>query len=125
MELKQYGELAKTTLAKTEGEYEHLTALHMVMGMTTEVGELVDVFKKNMAYGKPIDWVNVNEEIGDLMWYIVNFCSEYDIDLETVLDTNIAKLQKRFPDKVFVSEHAINRNIEEERDILEKNNKTV
>ena len=112
MELKRYGELAKTTLAKTEGEYEHLTALHMVMGMTTEVGELVDVFKKNMAYGKPIDWVNVEEEIGDLMWYIVNFCTEYDIDLESVLDKNISKLQKRFPDKVFSSEHAINRNVE-------------
>ena len=83
--------------------------IHMVLGMQTEVAELSDVFKKHLAYNKPIDWVNVEEEVADAMWYIVNFCRINNID----------KLRKRFPDK-FTEEAAINRDTTAERAELEK-----
>lgn len=96
-----------------------LDSMHMTMGMVTEVGELADVFKKNMAYGKPIDWVNVGEEVADVMWYLVNFCRMNNIDLESELHKNIEKLKVRFPEK-FTGEQAINRNVAAERVELEK-----
>ena len=40
------------------------------MGVGTEGGELLDIVKKNQFYGKPVDWVNVREEIGDVLWYL-------------------------------------------------------
>lgn len=47
--------------------------LHMEMGLYTEMaGELLDCYKKWMVYQKPLDMVNVSEEIADCMWYLVN-----------------------------------------------------
>lgn len=100
-------------------ESKTLDNIHMVLGMQTEVAELSDVFKKHLAYNKPIDWVNVEEEVADAMWYIVNFCRINNIDLDRILQNNIDKLRKRFPDK-FTEEAAINRDTTAERVELEK-----
>ena len=95
--------------------------IHMVLGMVTETAELADVFKKNLAYGKQIDWVNIKEEIGDLMWYIANFCTINNLNMDEMLATNIKKLEARYPEK-FCETLAIHRNLSAEREILE--NKT-
>ena len=116
MELKEYQELAKRTNADLGSPL--LNNIHMVMGMETEVGELMDVFKKNLAYKKEIDWVNVKEELADVMWYIVNFCEINNINLNECLAANIAKLQKRYP-KNFNIIDATNRDLNAERQILE------
>lgn len=120
MTIKEYQTQTGRTNAPLTDTYNDLTSIHMLMGMMTEVGELTDQFKKHLAYGKDIDWVNVKEEIGDLMWYISEFANQHQFDLEEILETNIAKLQKRFPEK-FTSEHAIHRNLNAEREILSKN----
>lgn len=44
--------------------------IHMNMGIATEIGELLDVYKKKFAYGKELDLVNISEEWADVMWYI-------------------------------------------------------
>ena len=119
MEFKKYQQEAARTDAPLDDNYDKLHAVHMVMGMSTEVGELVDVFKKNLAYKKPVDWVNVKEEIGDLMWYVANFCTKNNIDLEQIMQTNIDKLKARYPEK-FTSDKAQNRDLDKERIILEK-----
>jgi NTP pyrophosphatase (non-canonical NTP hydrolase) len=118
MNLKEYSKLASRTDAPISPTYDKLHAVHMVMGMVTEVGELQDIYKKNLAYGKPIDEVNEKEEIGDLMWYIANHCRVKGWDLGEILETNIKKLQARFPEK-FDPAFAINRDLEAERKILE------
>lgn len=119
MNLKEYSKEASRTDAPIDDNYNNLHAVHMVMGMVTEVGELQDVYKKHLAYGKPIDEVNEKEEIGDLMWYIINHCNNKGWDLEEILETNIKKLKARFPNK-FTKEKAINRTLDVEREILEK-----
>jgi NTP pyrophosphatase (non-canonical NTP hydrolase) len=118
MNILEYQEAAGRTCPKLTKEYEHIDSLHMILGMTTEVSELADVFKKNLAYNKEIDWINVKEEIGDIFWYLINFCTINNIDVEKQLYVNIEKLIARFPEK-FNSENAINRNLEKERQILE------
>lgn len=118
MNIKDYQENSKRTNAILDSNYQDMTAIHMVMGMTTEVGEITDVYKKNLAYGKPVDLVNVREEIGDLMWYISQLCNYYGWDLEEILQTNIDKLRSRFPNK-FNGNDAIKRDLAAERKILE------
>ncbi len=116
MNIKEYCEAVKRTMADLG--YREKDNLHMIMGMATEVGELMDIFKKNFAYKKEIDWVNAKEEIGDLMWYVANFCNINGFDIEEILQTNVDKLKARYPEK-FTEEHAIYRNLEKERKILE------
>lgn len=43
---------------------------HAHMGIITEVAEIVDCFKKFYIYGKPLDLVHLEEEIGDCYWYL-------------------------------------------------------
>ncbi len=68
---EEYTNLANRTLADLGSKEKNL--MHMELGFKTELGELLDVFKKNLAYGKEIDWVNVGEEIADYCWYSVGY----------------------------------------------------
>ena len=92
--------------------------LHAAYGIVTEAGELLDAIKKATFYGKPLDTVNVAEEIGDLMWYIAIACDALATDLGDIMDRNIAKLRTRYPDK-FTTEAATNRDLDAERKTLE------
>ena len=116
MEINTYQGKAARTLAKIDGNI--LDDLHMVLGMQTEVAEIADVYKKCIAYKKPLDLINIKEELGDAMWYIANLCNMHGWDLRDILDTNIAKLEARYPEK-FTEEQALNRNLSVERQILE------
>ena len=117
MQLKEYVELARRTRSKLSTNWSD--NIHMLLGMSTEIGELQDVYKKHLAYGKDIDLVNVQEELGDLMWYIAGFCDVNGFDLDKILEINILKLAKRYPYS-FTSDKAINRDTAEERKILDE-----
>lgn len=116
MDIKTYQAEARRTVSPLESEL--LNSLHFISGIVTEAGELLDILKKNIAYKKPIDYVNMKEEIGDIMWYIINLCDLYNWDLEEIMETNIKKLKIRYPEK-FNFENAINRNLKAERAELE------
>lgn len=98
--------------------------LHSVLGMQTESAELTDTLKKSIFYGKPIDWVNCDEEVGDLLWYIAIYLNARGQTFENIMEQNIAKLQKRFPNK-FTSFDAQHRDLEGERNILESFNSHI
>lgn len=117
MEIAEYQKKSARTFAKIDGAI--LDDIHMVLGMQTESAEISDVYKKTIAYKKPLDFVNIKEELGDLMWYVANLCNVNGWDLRDILDTNIKKLEARFPEK-FTYENANNRNLEKERKILEQ-----
>jgi NTP pyrophosphatase (non-canonical NTP hydrolase) len=99
-----------------------LNLLHGAIGISTEAGEILDAFKRHIYYGKELDVVNIKEEIGDIMWYVAILCRELNLNMEDILQTNIDKLKARYPDK-FSETHALNRNLENERKILEGKNK--
>lgn len=94
-----------------------INLIHGAIGLSTESGELLDAVKKHMFYGKKVDPVNIKEEIGDCLWYLALIAHHFDISFEEAMETNIAKLQKRFPEK-FTEEKAINRNLEAEMEVL-------
>jgi len=49
---------------------------HMGLGLVGEMGEFVDGLKKSLIYGKPLDAVNLLEEVGDKAWYAANLLEE-------------------------------------------------
>lgn len=108
---------------------------HAALGISTEAGELLDAWKKIIAYGRSPDYVNMDEEIGDLLWYVALYCDaraqmmrvhqevtkkEYDAadHMNKIMQRNIAKLSARYPEK-FTPYHAENRDLDKERRILE------
>lgn len=87
MKINDYVQWTENTCASLETT--KLDTIHMLFGISTEIGELTDVFKKHMAYNREIDWVNVEEEIGDLMFYIASFARIVGINLEKI--TKVSK----------------------------------
>ena len=81
----EYIKLAKKTRVDLPSVWDN--NIHMILGMATEVAEIQDVFKSALAYGKSLDMINLQEEVGDLMYFIAGFCdiNGFDMDnLETV-----------------------------------------
>ena len=95
--------------------------LHGGIGLATEAGEFLDAIKKHVFYGKELDRVNLSEELGDLFWYCAIIADELGVPFTEIMDTNIKKLKARYGDK-FSEERAEKRDLEKEREILEKLN---
>ena len=99
--------------------YDMERLIHIQMGMQTESSEFTDALKKSIFYGKTLDVVNLREELGDLMWYMALAMDELGTDFSTEADRVITKLKYRYPEK-FTMDKAENRNLKEERKLLEK-----
>ena len=106
MQIKEYQEKSTRTLNKELTIKESLS--NMVFGIVGEIGEVVDILKKHLYQGHDLDTDHIKEEIGDVMFYIVNLCTLLNIDMEDVLKINHDKLLKRYPDG-FNSERSVNR----------------
>lgn len=70
---------------------------NMCMGLAGEIGEVIDIMKKHIYQGKELDITDVIEEVGDVLWYIANFCNVNNITMDECMENNIKKLRKRFP----------------------------
>jgi NTP pyrophosphatase (non-canonical NTP hydrolase) len=120
MNLKEHKrESERTFQAPENSNHKQLSILHCVIGASTETGELLDQLKKHVYYNKPIDVVNVKEELGDIMWYLSNLARLMNFDIEECLELNIKKLRTRYPDK-YSDNDALDRNLDLERKALEE-----
>ena len=69
-----------------------------IFGLHGELGEVTDLLKKHLYQGHTISKDRLDEEIGDVMFYLAWLCRLYKVDLETVLHQNFIKLYKRYPE---------------------------
>ena len=113
MNIQEYGEY-QLRLINDLGE-PSLNLAHMAMGIAGEGGEIVDIVKKNFAYGKPLDTEHIVEEIGDLLFYVNGLLFMIDTSWDEVMRVNVAKLEARYPDAKFNADHAINRDVDAEQ----------
>lgn len=81
-------------IASMTPESAHL--LHMAVGISGEAGELLDAIKKSVIYNKPIDIVNVIEELGDLEFYMQGLRDALALNRSETIDATIKKLSKRY-----------------------------
>jgi phosphoribosyl-ATP pyrophosphohydrolase len=73
-----------------------MNRLHAAVGISGEAGELLDAVKKEWVYNKPLDYENVKEELGDLMFYITAMMIYCGISWQEVFQYNADKLAKRY-----------------------------
>ena len=96
MTINEYQQLAMTTLNKDLDNKDVL--INGVMGLCGESGEAIDLVKKWLAQGHELDKDKLIKEIGDVAWYIAEIATALGVTLEEVLEKNIEKLKKRYPD---------------------------
>lgn len=105
MKINEYQELAMRTANKLNN-FELIE--NGVLGLCGETGEVADHIKKVMFQGHELDKDKLVEELGDVCWYIAILAKGLNVDLETVMQKNIEKLIKRYPDG-FKVENSVNR----------------
>lgn len=106
MTVNEYQKLAIRTLGLTRSKRDLL--INGVMGLCGESGEAIDIVKKWMAQGHELDKKHLTEELGDVAWYLAETATALDLSLEDILQANIDKLKKRYPEG-FDTERSVNR----------------
>ena len=106
MDIKEYQKKAQRTINWKLSFEEQIS--NMCMGLSGETGEVIDNFKKHLYQGHNINHSKIQEELGDVLWYLTNLAYIVNISLEEIMKENIKKLEERYPDGF--SEHdSINR----------------
>jgi hypothetical protein len=100
---------------------------HGILGKADEAGELITLLKAAKFYKRPIDMVNLKEELGDDWWYFTLLIDEIaNIEERTreqvfdeILTMNRMKLEARYKDNQYSDEQANERDLDKERAALE------
>ena len=74
------------------------------LGIAGEAGDVASCIKKTFAHDND-QRAGIRENIGDTFWYAAMICNFFKWDMQEVLEENLAKLKKRFP-QGFSSQHA-------------------
>lgn len=70
------------------------TMEYLLLGLASEVGELMGVCKKEIRDDQLMP-EEFEKELGDIFWYLARLLDEEDISLVEVLDKNKRKLESR------------------------------
>jgi NTP pyrophosphatase (non-canonical NTP hydrolase) len=106
MEIDDYQKGAMTTL--NPAIEKDALLLNSLMGLCGESGEAIDILKKSMYQGHPLDEEHLKKELGDVAWYLAEAATALGVPLSAILEGNLAKLKARFPEG-FKTEESQNR----------------
>lgn len=81
---------------------------HALHGMVGEIGELHSIYQKTYQGHNEIGYEHYQKELGDLLWFIAEYCTAFHWNLEDIMEMNIEKLRKRYPEG-FDAEHSLHR----------------
>jgi NTP pyrophosphatase (non-canonical NTP hydrolase) len=70
-----------------------------LLGMAGEVGSLLVEFKKHLRDGDAHSLFpeQMAEELGDVLWYLANTATKFDLNLSTIAEENLRKTRDRWP----------------------------
>ena len=108
MNVNEYQKLAMVT--KNPDLKDRDLLINSVMGLCGESGEVIDLVKKHVSHGPPLNREKLIDELGDVAWYLAECAEAIGVTLEEVLAHNIEKLKKRYPEG-FSTERSINREV--------------
>ena len=100
MTFDEYQKKALTT-AYTDPQYVDslMDKSIWVMGIAGEAGEVVEKWKKIVAYKAGViseeDKAELKKELGDVVWYIAVMANSLGLSFEEVMQLNVAKLASR------------------------------
>jgi len=107
MSFDDYQDEVMRTCGVAPGEFKE-GLLMTSMGVGSEAGEILEHVKHHFYHAHRFDEEHMKKEIGDCLWYLAALASFCGLSLEDVIEGNVAKLQKRYPDG-FSTERSINR----------------
>ena len=80
-----------------------------VMGLCGEAGEVIDLVKKHLAQGHPLDRTALAGELGDVAWYLAETAHVLGFTLEDAArDLNNLNIQFNLLEKVVTDGSAVN-----------------
>jgi NTP pyrophosphatase (non-canonical NTP hydrolase) len=93
--LDNYAEQVRSGLKVSE----HTPRLsHLILGLNEEAGEVAGVLKKSQYTGNLLNFSRLEEELGDVLWYLQGLCNAMGLTIETLAKRNIEKLVVCRPD---------------------------
>ena len=73
--------------------------VYPTIGLANELGEVAGkikkIFRDKNGEISEVDRQALKEELGDVLWYLTQICTELDLTLEEVAATNLTKLFSR------------------------------
>ena len=111
MNANEYQQLAKRTLLtkpdRTYSDQETMLVWNAI-GLAGEAGEVAELVKKGVFHNHSVDVNNITKELGDVMWYVAGIASTLGLNLDDIMEKNIAKLKARYPNG-YSSAESVNR----------------
>ena len=95
MDEQEYVNEVLRTYAGSDDVFEKLCL--GALGLAGETGEVVDMVKKVLYQGHALGAGRFEEELGDVLWYLMLVCSALGLSLERVMVANVVKLRRRYP----------------------------
>ena len=108
MTLNQYQTEAMRTASGVTAASDENLMLNGAMGLNGEAGEVIDILKKYMFQGHNLETQKIVDELSDVLWYVALTAQGIGCDLDSIMEHNINKLKKRYPNG-FEAERSINR----------------
>ena len=102
MDFKKYQDIAKQTDQNPKQNNNQLEKLKSeiipLLGLVGEAGVLLSEYKKRTRDGDHYNGFknDLKEELGDLLWYIANIATKFDINLNEVAEENLQKIKERW-----------------------------
>ena len=96
MELSEYQQQARKTETKVHAAGSDIAV--PILGLAGEVGELINEYKKYLRDGDAHERFSerVAEELGDILWYVAQTATKFDLDLTQVAHQNLRKTRARW-----------------------------
>jgi NTP pyrophosphatase (non-canonical NTP hydrolase) len=81
-----------------DGSDDTLSLIVPMLGLAGETGQLLSEYKKHLRDGEAhrLFKERVSEELGDLLWYIANVASKFNLTLDEIAFANLAKVKARW-----------------------------
>src|SRR5579863_6066972 len=81
-----------------DGSDNVLSLVVPMLGLAGETGQLLSEYKKHLRDGEAhrLFKERVSEELGDLLWYIANVASKFNLKLDEIAEANLSKVKARW-----------------------------
>lgn len=100
MDMKSYQQQALGTdrVPRSSDGTDETSLIVPMLGLAGETGQLLSEYKKHLRDGAAhkLFKERVAEELGDLLWYVANVASKFDLDLGQIAAANLKKIGARW-----------------------------
>lgn len=90
-------------------------------------GKFADICKRHIFYGESLTEENkkgdipldlAKDKLQEILSDVYAIISDNDLDIQEILEKNITKLERRYPNLRFEADHALDRNLEKEQAVF-------